>query len=65
MGFVWLLVSSMVFDVEGFVWPQAVRTLLAGFAAALLLTQITVLTFSKKKQTLQDWIYRTNVVLDT
>ena len=65
MGFVWLLVSSMVFDVEGFVWPQTVRVLLAGLAAALLLTQITVLTFSKKNRTLQDWIYRTNVVLDT
>ena len=65
MGFVWLLVSSMVFDVEGFAWPQTVRILLAGLAAAFLLTQITVLTFSKKNRTLQDWIYRTNVVLDT
>ena len=65
MGFVWLLVSSMVFDVEGYGWPQTVRILLAGLAAALLLTQITVLTFSKKNRTLQDWIYRTNVVLDT
>ena len=65
MGFVWLLVSSMVFDVEGFGWPQTVRILLAGIAAAFLLTQITVLTFSKKNRTLQDWIYRTNVVLDT
>ncbi len=65
MGFVWLLVSSMVFDVEGFGWPQTVRTLLAGTAIALLLTQITVLTFSKKNRTLQDWIYKTDVVLDT
>ena len=65
MGFVWLLVSSMVFDVKGFGWPQTVRILLAGIAAAFLLTQITVLTFSKKNRTLQDWVYRTNVVLDT
>ena len=42
MGFVWLLVFSMVFDVEGFYWPQAVRILLAGLAGALLLTQVRI-----------------------
>ena len=65
MGFVWLLVSSMVFDVQGIEWSQSVRNVLAGLAGAFLLTQVVILSFSKTKRTIQDWIYKTDVLLDT
>ena len=65
MGFVWLLVSSMVFDVQGIGWSQSVRYVLAGLAGMFLLTQVVVLAFSKTKRTIQDWIYKTDVLLDT
>ena len=65
MGFVWLLIFSMVFDLDGFGWPQTVRYVLAALGGLLLLTQIGVLVFSKKTRTLQDWIYKTDVMLDS
>lgn len=65
MGFVWLLVGSMVFDVKDLEWSQIIRWIFAGSAVALLLTQIGILTFNKANRTIQDWIYKTDVVLDT
>lgn len=65
MGFVWLLIASMVFHAQDVDWTQTTRTVLAGFAVAFLLAQIAVLMFNRNHRTIQDMVYKTDVVLDT
>lgn len=65
MGFVWLLIASMVFHAQDVSWTQTTRTVLASFAVVFLLIQITVLMFNRNHRTIQDMVYNTDVVLDT
>ncbi len=65
MGFVWLLIGSMVFDKQDTGWAETMRAVLAGAAIAFLILQITVLLFNRNHRTIQDMVYHTDVVLDT
>lgn len=65
MGFVWLLIASMVFHAQDVSWTQTTRTVLASFAVVFLMAQVTVLLLSRKHRTIQDMVYNTDVVLDT
>ena len=65
MGSVWLLIASMVFDAQDAAWTETVRTVLASAAVLFLLFQVSVLLFNRNHLTIQDMVYKTDVVLDT
>lgn len=65
MGVVWLLIASMVFDAQGIGWAQTMRTVLASTAILFLILQVTILMFNRDHRTIQDMVYKTDVVLDT
>ena len=65
MGVVWLLIASMVFDAQNMGWAETMRTVLAGAAVLFLILQVTILMFNRDHRTIQDMVYKTDVVLDT
>jgi len=65
MGVVWLLIASMVFDAQDVRWAETMRTVLAGSAVLFLMIQVAVLMFNRNLRTIQDMVYKTDVVLDT
>jgi uncharacterized RDD family membrane protein YckC len=65
MGVVWLLIASMVFDAQDTGLTETIRTILAGAAVLFLVLQVTILMFNRDHRTIQDMVYKTDVVLDT
>lgn len=65
MGVVWLLIASMVFDAQGSGWAQTMRTGLVSAAILFLVLQVMILMFNRDHRTIQDMVYKTDVVLDT
>ncbi len=65
MGVVWLLIASMVFDAQGIGWAETMRTFFASAAILFLILQVTILMFNRDHRTIQDMVYKTDVVLDT
>jgi uncharacterized RDD family membrane protein YckC len=65
MGFVWLLIASMVFEAQDANWTESMQNVLAWFAIGLLVVQILVLMFNRNHRTIQDMVYKTDVVFDT
>jgi len=65
MGFVWLLIASMAFDALNVGWAETMRAGLAGIAILFLVIQIAVLMLNRNNRTVQDMVYKTDVVLDT